>query len=273
MFWSTAASLSFSPSRSSPRPNIALRIDREMRAIAIEEAEHLVVADAGVGQDHEDQGIEVVGGRLERLDLADAVLEQLDLLGLVAREPGDAPFEHPLGQRQVVAAGDLQAVDDQGRRVRRGEFAEAGEPAPAAVGELHVGQALEPGGGHLRDLGLVEDRVVLVALPLLGPLARVAQLLGVEVGVLVAGSPSGRAQVDQDLLGDDRRQEPVQGLLGAAVGIIGEVGQGVDQGAGQGGRVPHFEPRLLGLALGRDADDDLRLSPDRAGSRRRRPRS
>ena len=63
-------------------------------------------------------------------------------------------------------------------------------------------------------------------------------------------------------------QEPVQGLLGAAVGIIGEVGQGVDQGAGQGGRVPHLEPRLLRLALGRDAEDDLGLlliGPDRAG--------
>ena len=92
----------------------------------------------------------------------------------------------PSGSARSLLAGDLQAVDDQGRRVRRGVLAIAGEPAPAAVGELHVGQALESRHGHLRDLGLVEDRVVLVALPLLRPLAGVAQLLGVEVGVLLA---------------------------------------------------------------------------------------
>ena len=68
-----------------------------MRAIAIEEAEHPVVADPGVGQDHEDHRIEVIGGRLVRLDLADSVLEQRDLLGLVVREPGDATLEHPSG--------------------------------------------------------------------------------------------------------------------------------------------------------------------------------
>ncbi len=101
-----------------------------------------------------------------------------------ADEPGDAPLEHPLRQGQVVAAGDLQAVDDQGRRVGRGVFAEAREPAPAAVGELHVGQALKPARAILATSACVEDRVVLVALPLLRPLAGVAQLLGVEVGVL-----------------------------------------------------------------------------------------
>ena len=125
-----------------------------------------------------------------------------------------------------------------------------------------------PGGGHLRHLGLVEDRVVLVTLPPLGPLAGVAEFLGVEVGVLVPDRLQVDAQVDQDFLGDDRRQEPVECLLGAAVGIIGEVGQGVDQGAGQGRGVPHLEPRLLRLALGRDAEDDLGLvliGPDRAG--------
>ena len=77
-------------------------------------------------------------------------------------------------------------MDDDGRGVRRGVLAEAGEPAPAAVGELHVGQPLDAGRDHLRDLGLVEDRVVLVALPALGPLLGVADLLGVEVGPLVA---------------------------------------------------------------------------------------
>ena len=97
------------------------------------------------------------------------------------------PFSSmPCGQCHVVLAGDLQPVDDQGRCVRRGVFAEAGEPAPAAVGELHVGKPLDAGSGHLGDFGLVEDRVVLVSLGLLSSVARVAKLLGVQVGVLLA---------------------------------------------------------------------------------------
>ena len=175
----------------------------------------------------------------------------------------------PSGSFRSLLAGDLQTVDDQGRRVWRGVLAIAGEPAPAAVGELHVGQALDAGAGHLRDFGLVEDRVVLVALPLLGH-ARVASPIcwAFRLVCLSRIAFRSRPEVDQDLLGDDRRQEPVQGLLGAAVGVVGEVREGVDQGAGQGGGVPHFEPRLVRLAFGRDAEDDLRLllvRPDRAG--------
>ena len=114
-----------------PQAEHRLGIDREMRAIAIQEAEHLVVASPGIGQDHEDQRVDVVGRRLERLDLADAVLEQLDLLGLVVREPGDASFEHSIGQLQVVLAGDLQAVDDQGRRVRRRHIHQSRRTSPS----------------------------------------------------------------------------------------------------------------------------------------------
>ena len=72
----------------------------------------------------------------------------------------------------------------------------------------------------------------------------------------------------QDLLGDDRGQEPVQGLLGAAIGVVGQVGQGVDQ------RRPGWASSALraaicsARALGGDAKDDLGLvlvGPDRAG--------
>ena len=120
------------------------------------------------------------------------------------------------------------------------QFAIAGKPAPAAVSELHVGQALMPAPAIFVDLGRVEDRVVLVTLPPLGPLARVANLLGVQVGVLVADRLQVEPEVDQNLLRDDRGQKPIQRLLGAAIGIVGKVGEGVDQGAGQGGRVPNF---------------------------------
>ncbi len=53
----------------------------------------------------------------------------------------------------------------------------------------------------------------------------------------------------QRLLRDHGRQEAVERLLGAAVGIIDEVGQGVDHRTGQRGRVADFEPRLLGAPL------------------------
>ena len=136
------ASLSFSPSFVQRQSEHGLGIDGEVRAIAIEKAEHRVVLDSGVDQNHEDERIEVVGGFLVRFDLADAVLEELDLLRLVGCQPGDAAFEHPSRQRKVVLPGDLKAVDNQRRGVGRGVLAESGEPAPAAVGKLHVGQAL-----------------------------------------------------------------------------------------------------------------------------------
>src|SRR6516164_6336134 len=99
----------------------------------------------------------------------------------------------------------------------RGQLAEAGEPTPAAVGELHVSQPADARGGHPRDFVRVEDRVVLVTLPAAGPLARIAQLLGIEVGVPVANRLQIYAEVDQNLLRDDRWQEPIECLLGAAV--------------------------------------------------------
>ena len=43
------------------------------------------------------------------------------------------------------------------------------------------------------------------------------------------------------LLRDDGRQEAVERLLGAAVGIIDQVRQGIDHRPGQGRRVADFE--------------------------------
>ena len=136
----------------------------------------------------------------------------------------------------------------------------AGEPAPAAVGELHVGKPLDAGSGHLGDFGLVEDRVVFVALVCLARSRASPSCWAFRLVCFSRMAFRSSAEVDQDLLGDDRRQEAVQGLLGAAVGVIGQVGQGVDQGACERGRIAHLEPRLVRLALGRDANDDLRPS-------------
>ena len=88
--------------------------------------------------------------------------------------------------------------------------------------------------------------------------------------MLLANGFQVEAEVDQDLLGDDRRQEAVQGLLGAAVGVIGQVGQGVDQGACERRRIAHLEARLVRLALGGNAYDDLGLLPVGTDRRRRK---
>ena len=72
------------------------------------------------------------------------ILQQLHLAILIVLEPLDAALQHAWRQRDIVLAGDLQAVDDDGRRVRLALFAPAAEPAPAAVGELHLGQPLTP---------------------------------------------------------------------------------------------------------------------------------
>ena len=89
------------------------------------------------------------------------------------------------------------------------------------------------------------------------------------------GLPDGfqvEPEVDQHLLRDDRRQESVQRLLGATIGVIRQVREGVDQGAGKGRGVPHLEPGSVRIAVGGDAEDDLPLlmiRPDRAGGRLR----
>ena len=84
-----------------------LGIDRQMSAISIEEGGHAIVANAGIGEHHEHECVDIVGMNLVWLDLAGLVLQELCLLVLVACEPGDALFEHPLGQLRVVLAGDL----------------------------------------------------------------------------------------------------------------------------------------------------------------------
>src|SRR5262249_40802052 len=73
-----------------------------------------------------------------------------------------------------------------------------------------------------------------------------------------------------DALGDDGGKEAVQGLLGAAIGIIDQVGKGIDHGAGQGGRIANFQARLVDAPLGRHSEVDVGLilvGPDYAGER------
>ena len=113
------------------------------------------------------------------------VREAADLLGLVAFEPVDAALEDAGDERHVVAPGDLQAVDDQRGRVGVGVLAEAGEPAPAAVGELHGGQGLAGLPAAIARTSS-SSKTGLRGASSASAAAGVADLLRVEVGPLLA---------------------------------------------------------------------------------------
>ena len=62
----------------------------------------------------------------------------------------------------------------------------AAKPSPAAVGQLHGGQAFDAGADHGCDFIFVKYRVVAITAPLPGALLIGADFLGIEVGVFVA---------------------------------------------------------------------------------------
>ena len=165
MFCRIIASFSFSPLLVQGQAEHRLGIDRELRAVAIEEVAHLVVPHAGVDQDHVDQGVDVVGVLLVRLDLRSAPFcEQLDLLGLVVLEPGDAPFEHARRAAPRRSAGRLAGRGRPAAVVCGEECSPKPENQPQPPSESCMSaRRCDAGRGHLRDLGLVEDRVALVA--------------------------------------------------------------------------------------------------------------
>ena len=264
------------------QPEHGLGIDGQFVAVAIEIAAHLEVIGlrALVGKDHVNEGVEVVGALLPAglLRLLLGVADEQGLGDLVALEPIHAALDHVGQQRHVAGAGDLKPVDNVRGGVRPGLLAPAAEPAPAAVGALHAGQAADAVLHHLVEGGLVEDRlldpgggaahVAAGVGPVSGARGVVADLLRVEVGPLLLDFLEVQPHLQEDLLRDDRGQEAVERLLGAAVGIIRQVRQRVHHRAGERGRPADFEPRLLRPAFDGDADRDERallLRPDDSG--------
>ena len=121
---------------------------------------------------------------------------------------------------------------------------------------------------HSGDFGLIEHRIAIQPLPLFGPLGGVADFLRVQIRATLLNLLQIQAHVDEHALRDDGRQKAIQRLLGAAVGIIDQVWQGIDHGAGQRRRVANFEPRLFDASFGRHTEADFAhavVRPQRTG--------
>jgi hypothetical protein len=103
---------------------------------------------------------------------------------------------------------------------------------------------------------LVEDGVgFTVALPPIGRPPGVADLLRIEIGALVADRLEVEPHRDERALRDDGRDEAVERLLGAAVGLIDEVRQRAHPGGGDAGEVADVEAAVLGKPLVGNADE------------------
>ncbi len=76
-------------------------------------------------------------------------------------------------------------MDDHSGGMGIGAFTIAAKPAPAAVGQLHGGQAFDAGPDHVCHLIFVKYRVVIIATPLCRSLLIVADFLSIEIGSLV----------------------------------------------------------------------------------------
>ena len=173
------------------------------------------------------------------------------------RQPLDAAFQYAGDQGHVVLPGDLQAVDHVSGGVRRRVLAPAGEPAPAAVGKLHIHKPVNAFLDHVADFILVEHRVAVVMFPLLGTISIFSDFLRIQVRPFFFYLFQIELHVQKDLLRNYRRQKPIQRLLRAAIRVIDHIRQGIDHCPGQRGRISHLEPRLLWPALFRHVKCEL----------------
>ncbi len=132
-----------------------------------------------------------------------------------------------------------------GRRVGIAVFSPTAEPAPPAVAELHFRQRGDAFFDHAVEQLAVEDRIAFEALPLLGTLAIVPDLLGVEVGAFVANLVQIEIQLQQHFLGHHRGQESIECLFRAAVRVVGQVRQRIHHRACQRRRVADLQAAFL----------------------------
>ena len=231
-----------------------LGVDRQLNPVSIQEIVHFVVGDVGVHQDHVHERIQRIRMLLLPHILLAPVLDPLDLFVLVALQPFNTPFQHTGNNCDIILRGDLQTVHDDCRRMWPRMFARSAEPAPAAVGTLHGGESFQPFLDHQLDFGFVEHRVAVESLPAFGPLDIVANFLGVQVCSLGLNVLQVELHVQQDLLGDDRGQKPVQRLFRASIRVIDHVGQRIHHRSRQRRRITSFQLRFVLSTLGRNLE-------------------
>ncbi len=138
--------------------------------------------DVGVDQDHVDEGIEVVrlaavplaGLRLARFfwAISSPILRSWICILPILLEPRDAALERPGTRATPFCCAICRPWTTTAVVCGIGVFAEPAEPAPAAVGELHLGEAFDADFDHPLDLGLVEHRVPGGIVPFLVPRRR-----------------------------------------------------------------------------------------------------
>ena len=96
----------------------------------------------------------------------------------------------------------------------------------------HVGESLHSVFHHAIKHLAIKDGIAFEAFPSFGTLARVTDLLSIEVVACVANFLQVDLHLDEHLLSNHRGQESVERLLGAAVGEFCHVGQCVHHGTG-----------------------------------------
>jgi len=189
---------------------------------------------------------------------------------LLGRQPLLSALQHVWIDRDAVTLRDLQAVDDVRGFVRRRVLAPAAKPAPAAVGQLQRGQARHAGVHAVAQFIVIEDGIDVGAFPLRGPLQVVADFLRVQVGELRFDVLEVQVHAQQHFLRDHRGQEARERLLCAAVGIVDEVRNGIDHGAGESRRITDFDAAVFRTALGRNGEAQRRRSLFRTDRARKR---
>ena len=96
----------------------SLGVNGKLDSIPIKELIHVGIRNIRINQNHVDQGIQCIGMLLLRDVFLSPVLDQHDLLVLIAFQPFDPLFQDSGDNRNVVGFGDLQSMNDNSSRVR-----------------------------------------------------------------------------------------------------------------------------------------------------------
>ena len=88
-----------------------------------------------------------------------AFAELCQFIRLVTFQPLDASLNHVRNDGHVILLCDRQTMDNLCCQMRRCVFAITGEPAPAAIAELHFGESLHAFRHDAIHFDIIEDRI------------------------------------------------------------------------------------------------------------------